>query len=588
MPKYAKFMKDIITSIKKLGNNPTVKLSKRSSVILQGQKLPEKKKDPGSFDIPCTIGSIYFDKALCDLGSSINLMPLSIARKMGLGEEIKSTSVSLQMVDRSITLPKGMIEDVIVKVDTLVFPADFLVIDMETNGNTPIILGRPFLLTGRTLIDVEQGLVVLRVADKSVAINVYKVLLYPESEEISSHFETENPCDPVEACLVHHNNKETANREIIEMAQYLDASKPKIKDKWPKFEPLGDAPPKLQPKEEKLLKILRQHKATIGWTIADIKGISPSKCMHHILLEDNFRPSIEHQRRLNPNMKDVVRVEVVPKKGGITVVKNENNEMVPTRTTTGWRVCIDYKKLNSATRKDHFPLPFIDQMLERLAGHSHNRFLDGYSGYNQIPIAPEDQEKTTFTCPFGTFSYRRMPFGLCNASTTFQRCMMSIFSDMVERFIEDAKFNFTSKCLEAFSTLKEKLTSTPIIVAPDWELPFEIMCDASDYAVGAVLGQRKNKLLHVISYARRTLNDTQLNYSTTEKELLVVVFALDKFRSYLIGSKVIVYSDHAALKNLLYKKEAKPRLIRWILLLQEFDFEIRDKKGTENVVADMD
>src|SRR5262245_54453043 len=115
---------------------------------------------------------------------------------------------------------------------------------------------------------------------------------------------------------------------------------------------------------------------------------------------------------------------------------NDNNELVPARMTTGWRVCIDYRKLNSVTRKDHFPLPFIDQMLERLAGHEYYYFLDGYSGYNQIPIAPQDQEKTTFTCPFGTFAYRRMPFGLCNAPATFQRCMVSIFSDMVERCME--------------------------------------------------------------------------------------------------------------------------------------------------------
>ncbi|KAM1832528.1 hypothetical protein ACFX13_022453 [Malus domestica] len=112
-------------------------------------------------------------------------------------------------------------------------------------------------------------------------------------------------------------------------------------------------------------------------------------------------------------------VQVVPKKSGVTMVKNEDNELVPTRIQTGWRVCIDYRKLNATTRKDHFLLPFIDQMLERLADHSFYYFLDGYSGYNQIVIAPDDQEKTTFTCPFGTFAYRRMPFGLCNAPATF-------------------------------------------------------------------------------------------------------------------------------------------------------------------------
>ena len=150
--------------------------------------------------------------------------------------------------------------------------------------------------------------------------------------------------------------------------------------------------------------------------------------MHKILLEDNVKTSIEHQRRLNPVMKEVVRkevmkwlnagfiyaisdsswespVHVVPKKGGFTVIRNEKNELIPTRTVTGWRVCIDYRKLNTATRNDHFPLPFIDQMLDRLAGHPHFCFLDGYSGYNQIAIAPEDQEKNTFTCPFGTFAF---------------------------------------------------------------------------------------------------------------------------------------------------------------------------------------
>jgi hypothetical protein len=147
-------------------------------------------------------------------------------------------------------------------------------------------------------------------------------------------------------------------------------------------------------------------------------------------------------------------------------------------------------------------------------------------------------------------------------------------------------FDFNEKCLAAFRTLKSALVSALIIQPPDWSQPFEIMCDASDYAVGAVLGQRKEGRVHTIYYASKTLNEAQLNYATMDKEYLAVVFAFEKFRSYIVNSKVIVYNDHVAIKYLLTKKDAKPRLIRCILLLQEFDVEIRDKKGVENVVAD--
>ena len=152
-------------------------------------------------------------------------------------------------------------------------------------------------------------------------------------------------------------------------------------------------------------------------------------------------------------------VHVVPKKGGFTVIRNEKNELIPTRTVTGCRVCIDYRKLNTTTRKYHFPLPFIDKILDRLAGHLHLCFLDGYSGYNQIAIAPEDQEKATFTCSYGTFAFRRIPFGLCNALATFQRCMMSMFSDLAEEVMEIFTDDFTvyrssfEHCLQNLGTV---------------------------------------------------------------------------------------------------------------------------------------
>nr|GEW02317.1 reverse transcriptase domain-containing protein [Tanacetum cinerariifolium] len=213
--------------------------------------------------------------------------------------------------------------------------------------------------------------------------------------------------------------------------------------------------------EEKsaLIKVFKSHKQAIAWKLSDIKGIDLEFCTHKILMEDDFEPVVQYKRRVNLKIYDVIKKEVlklfdagliylisdsplvspvhsVSKKGGFTVVENEENELIPTRLVTGWRVCIGYRKLNESTRKDHFSLPFMDQMLERLAGNEYYCFLDGFLGYFQIHIDPKDQEKTTFTCPYGTFAYRRMPFGLCNALCTFQRCMMAIFHDMIEKTME--------------------------------------------------------------------------------------------------------------------------------------------------------
>ncbi|KAD3336831.1 hypothetical protein E3N88_32350 [Mikania micrantha] len=158
---------------------------------------------------------------------------------------------------------------------------------------------------------------------------------------------------------------------------------------------------------------------------------------------------------------------------GNSLVVNEKKEIVPTRTVTGWRVCIDYRKLNDATQKDHFPLPFIDQMLERLSGQQFYCFLDGFSGYFQIPIAPEDQEKTTFTCPYGTFAYRRMPFGLCNAPATFQRCMVAILQDMIETSMEVFMDDFSvfgssfDQCLINLEKMLRRCVETNLML--NWE-----------------------------------------------------------------------------------------------------------------------
>ncbi|KAK1626725.1 hypothetical protein QYE76_001040, partial [Lolium multiflorum] len=400
--------------------------------------------------------------------------------------------------------------------------------------------------------------------------------------------------------------------------------------------------------EERLLEILKKHRGAIGYTLDDLKGISPSICQHAINMEDDAKPVVEHQRRLIPKMKEVVRNEVlklleagiiypiadsrwvspvhcVPKKGGMTVVPNDNDELIPQRVIVGYRMCIDFRKVNKVTKKDHYPLPFIDQMLER-----------------------------------------RMPFGLCNAPATFQRCMSAIFHGFCESIVErceetnlvlnwekchfmvnegivlghkisergievdrakveaiekmpyprdvkgirsvlghagfyrrfikdfskiskpltnllqkDVPFVFDDDCKEAFETLKKALTTAPVVEPPDWNLPFEIMCDASDFAVGAVLGQRVDKKLNMIHYASKTLDAAQRNYATTEKELLAVVFACDKFRPYIVDSKVTIHTDHAAIRYLMTKKDAKPRLIRWVLLLQEFDLHIIDRKAQQ-------
>ncbi|CAN6720979.1 unnamed protein product [Malus baccata var. baccata] len=531
VPRYTKFLKELCTTRKRISTKEVVKVGENVSAILQ-RKLPPKCKDPGSFTIPCVIGNTRFESAMLDLGASINVMPYSIYASMNLGE-LKNDGVN-----------------------HLIFPADFYVLEMDKSDHAPslpILLGRPFMKTARTKIDVFNGTLTMEFDGEVINFNLSDSMKFPNEKHscfaidvidslAQDHFHNlkDDALELVIAQGMDMKNIETATKEPHGKNEESTAV-PLVRKSLRWWLPLSHShhnpSPTLELKplpshlkyvflgedetlpviisssltaleESKLVRVLKEYKTAIGWTLADIKGISPTTCMHRILLEEGSKTSREAQRRLNPPMMEVVKKEIiklldcgviypisdsrwvspvqcVPKKSGVTVVTNAENELVPQRIQTDWRVCIDYRKLNTTTRKDHFLLPFIDQMLERLAGF-YRRFIKDFS---------------------------------------------KIAQPLCRLLQKEVAFEFTKECTASFNQLKELLTTAPIIVPPDWSLPFELMCDASDYALGAVLGQRKDKKPHVIYYASRTLNDAQLNYSTTEKELLAVVFALDKFRS---------------------------------------------------------
>ena len=388
-------------------------------------------KDPGSFTIPCSIGKYELKKDLCDSSASINLMPLPVVQRLSLGE-LTPTAITLQMADRSMAQPEGILEYVLVKVGKFIFPVDFVIMQMEKDTQVPLLLGRPFLAIGAALIDVQKGGLTLRVGDEAVHFNINRSLEHPNVEADSYMAVRSNSLlnDELNSdCIIQYSineiemnfqylesfdcevlpsnvfNKETVLSINENSQDEISSQKQQTHDqetsaegltlkelpshlKYEFLEPERRKPVIIsaaltEAEKQKLLVILRKYKEAIAWSIEDLKGISPSICMHKILLEDNAKTSIEHQRRLNLVMKEVIRkevlkwlnagfiyaisdsswvspVHVVPKKGGFTVIRNEKNQLIPTRTVTGRRVFIDYRKLNTATKNDHFPLPFID------------------------------------------------------------------------------------------------------------------------------------------------------------------------------------------------------------------------------------
>ncbi|KAK1604843.1 hypothetical protein QYE76_028516 [Lolium multiflorum] len=621
---------------------------------------------------------------LCDIGASVSAIPLNFEIMHEIGScELEDIDVVIHLANRETISPIGIVRDVEVLCGKIKYPADFLVLGSAASDHCPIIFGRPFLNTCGAIIDCKKEKILTRFAGEPYEFNFSKFTKTPYKADLPSNdFKMEQcasivlvPNNPLQQHL--ENSESEAFRKERDELEEIFLRQPILKHDLP-VEDLGTTPP---PKEDPVFD-LKPLPDNLKYAHIDDKKIYP------VIISSKLS-EIEEERWVSP-------VHCVPKKGGMTVVPNDNDELIPQRIVVGYRMCIDFRKVNKVTKKDHYPLPFIDQMLERLSKNTHFCFLDGYSGFSQIAVKAKDQEKTTFTCPYGTYAYRRMPFGLCNAPATFQRCMSAIFHGFCESIVEvfmddfsvygnsfdnclrnldkvlqrceetnlvlnwekchfmvnegivlghkisergievdrakveaiekmpyprdvkgirsvlghagfyrrfikdfskiskpltnllqkDVPFVFDDDCKEAFETLKKALTTAPVVEPPDWNLPFEIMCDASDFAVGAVLGQRVDKKLNVIHYASKTLDAAQRNYATTEKELLVVVFACDKFRPYIVDSKVTIHTDHAAIRYLMTKKDAKPRLIRWVLLLQEFDLHIIDRKGADNPVAD--
>nr|GEW17867.1 hypothetical protein [Tanacetum cinerariifolium] len=440
MPKFASTIKSLLTNKDKLFELAKVSLNENCLAMLH-KKLPENLGDPGKFLIPCDFSEIDVCHALADLGASINLMPLSIWKKLSL-PELTPTRMTLELADRSITRPKGVTKDIFVKVGKFHFPTDFVVVDFEAYPRVPLILGRSFLRIGCVLIDVYGEEITLRVNDESVTFNLNQSMRYSSTYDDNSGdilylekllnddpFQLP-PMDLKQAKKTKEKSsiEEPPELELNELSSHLEYAFLEETDKLPVI----IAKDLKNDEKEALIKVLKSHKRAIAWKIFDIKGIDPRFCNHKILMEEDYKPVVQSQRRVNPKIHDVIKKEVI---------KLLDAEMIYLISDSPWIL--------------------------------------------------KTKRKKTFTCPYGTFAYRRMPFGLCNASSTFQRCMIAIFHDMIEKVMEMFMDDFSvfrdsfSSCLSNLDKLLKLCEDTNLVL--NWE-KCHFMCKQ-----GTILGHKISK-----------------------------------------------------------------------------------------------
>ncbi|XP_021750418.1 uncharacterized protein LOC110716092 [Chenopodium quinoa] len=565
MPSYAKLLKDMLSNKKKLEENTTVALNAECSAILQNT-LPKKLGDPGSYSIPVKLGDIEINRALCDLGASVSLMPLSICKKLQMGE-LKPTRISLQLADRSVKFPLGVLEDVPLRVGKFFIPCDFVVMEMDEDVNVPIILGRPFLATAGAIIDMKKGKITFEVGDEKLEYSLFNVMGAPSMgdtvcqvdvlDELQNEQLPLNQNDDALEQVLLGKEDDNGDWQSTEYTRLLNEAK---------------ANPNQNPIREKL------EVMSIGESSkppeVELKPL-PSNLKYAYLGPNNSYPVI-----VNAELKD-------------TELEQLLNVLKTYKSVIG----MPFGLCNAPATFQRCMMAIFSRLIE----NSMEVFMDDFSVYGTsfdgivlghvvsnkgIEVEKAKIEVIERLPPPKSVKGVRSFLGHAGFYRRFIKDFSKIARPLTELLAKDVPFVFSDACLEAFNRLKEALITAPVMQPPDWSLLFEIMCDASDYAVGAVLGQRKEKKLYAIYYASKTLSSAQLNYATTEKEMLAVIYAIDKFHSYLVGSKVIIHIDHATLRYLMTKTHAKPRLIQWILQLQDYDIEIRDTKGTENVVAD--
>jgi hypothetical protein len=486
VPIYARTMRDIC--VKKPGRKTkdplTVHVMGDLSALMSGKTPPVKYGDPGHPTITVQLGKTIIPRVLVDLGATINIMTLETLQLLQLQDEVRETPTILELADRSTIKPEGVIEDLSISVESWNYPVDFTVLQLKTKlGGHPLILGRPWLATTDAFISCRSGSMTI-----SNGYETKHLTLYPHATPLPNNdnsvwvnFE-DQPTQPLLTIGQALSLKDSTEDELInnficepssvtpeihnQLTAFLESDNHKNLEsgsppQTPKTISSKSASIEIEPgktlninphltdaETQQLTKLLQENKEAFAWDYTNMKGISPELCTHRIYIKDDCRPICQPQRRMNPKLKEILKEELQKLLNAGFIYPISDSEWVSPlvivpKKNGKWRVCVDYRALNKATQKDHFPLPFIDQVLDSLSGKKFFSFLDGFSGYNQIKIAPQDQDKTTFTSPWGTFAYRVLPFGLCNAPATFQRAVLGIFSDMLNDSMEIFMDDFT-------------------------------------------------------------------------------------------------------------------------------------------------